>query len=125
MTGVWVGNTDNSPMLKVAGSLGAGYVWKEFMDTTLRGQPNQPFGAPPGVVRARTCGIVEPIFSGSNPGCAVGVGTTRPRPSSSVRGHPAAGGTPRPAPTPAAVRPPAECSSAPRGPPPACARPPS
>jgi 1A family penicillin-binding protein len=75
VTGVWVGNTDNSPMFQVAGSLGAGYVWKEFMDTTLRGQPNEPFPTPPGIVRARTCGIVEPIFSGSNPGCTIGVGS--------------------------------------------------
>jgi 1A family penicillin-binding protein len=102
VTGVWVGNTDNSPMLKVAGSLGAGYVWKEFMDTTLRGQPNQPFTAPPGVVRARTCGIVEPIFSGSNPGSGVGVGTYQTTAVNQQRAGttPAAGATPRPAPTP-------------------------
>jgi len=55
VTGVWVGNTDNSPMLQVAGSLGAGYIWKEFMDTMLAGQPSVPFAQPPGVVRAPVC----------------------------------------------------------------------
>jgi membrane peptidoglycan carboxypeptidase len=55
VTGVWVGNTDNSPMLKVAGSLGAGYIWKDFMDQSLAGQPNEPFRMPPGTVRAPIC----------------------------------------------------------------------
>ena len=55
VTGVWVGNTDNSPMLQVAGSLGAGYIWKEFMDTVLAGKSNVPFTQPPGVVRAPAC----------------------------------------------------------------------
>ena len=55
VTGVWVGNTDNSPMLQVAGSLGAGYIWKDFMDATLRGFPSQPFVMPPDAVRAPVC----------------------------------------------------------------------
>ncbi len=55
VTGVWVGNTDNSSMLQVAGSLGAGYIWKDFMDQTLAGQPDEPFPMPSGVVRAAIC----------------------------------------------------------------------
>ena len=55
VTGVWVGNTDNSAMLQVAGSLGAGYIWKDFMDQSLRGLPNQPFVMPPDAVRAPIC----------------------------------------------------------------------
>ncbi|MGI8423870.1 MAG: transglycosylase domain-containing protein [Chloroflexota bacterium] len=55
VTGVWVGNTDNSAMLQVAGSLGAGYVWKDFMEQTLRGQPSQPFRMPADAVRAPIC----------------------------------------------------------------------
>ncbi|MGH2352318.1 MAG: hypothetical protein ACRDJN_11980, partial [Chloroflexota bacterium] len=51
----WVGNTDNSPMLKVAGSLGAGYIWKDFMDDALAGRPDEPFQMPDGVVRAPIC----------------------------------------------------------------------
>ncbi|HET7770481.1 MAG TPA: penicillin-binding transpeptidase domain-containing protein, partial [Chloroflexota bacterium] len=55
VTGVWVGNTDNSPMLQVAGSLGAGYIWKDFMDSTLRGLPNEAFRMTPDAVRAPIC----------------------------------------------------------------------
>jgi membrane carboxypeptidase/penicillin-binding protein len=42
-------------MLQVAGSLGAGYIWKDFMDATLAGQPNEPFPRPPSLVRAPMC----------------------------------------------------------------------
>ena len=31
---------------------GAGYIGKDFMDTTLAGQPNEPFPVPPDIVRA-------------------------------------------------------------------------
>ncbi len=55
VTGVWVGNTDNSPMLQVAGSLGAGYIWKDFMDQTFAEQPDETFPIPPGVVWAPIC----------------------------------------------------------------------
>jgi len=55
VTGVWVGNTDNSAMLQVAGSLGAGYIWKDFLEQTLRGKPNQGFAMPSDVVRAPIC----------------------------------------------------------------------
>jgi membrane peptidoglycan carboxypeptidase len=53
--GVWVGNTDNSAMSQVAGSLGAGYIWKDFMEFALAGKPNEPFQMPPGAVRAPIC----------------------------------------------------------------------
>ena len=31
VTGVWVGNTDNTPMAAVPGAIGAGFVWHDFM----------------------------------------------------------------------------------------------
>jgi 1A family penicillin-binding protein len=55
VTGVWVGNTDNSPMLQVAGSLGAGFIWKDFMETALAGRPDEPFLVPDRIVRAELC----------------------------------------------------------------------
>ena len=55
VAGVWVGNTDNSPMLQVAGSLGAGYIWKDFMDMTLVGLPDEKFPVPPDMVWAPVC----------------------------------------------------------------------
>ena len=70
VAGVWVGNTDNSPMLQVAGSLGAGYIWKDFMDATLLGMPDEPFPIPPDMVWAPICEQrpqVE-VFHGNPPG---------------------------------------------------------
>jgi membrane peptidoglycan carboxypeptidase len=64
VVGAWVGNTDNSPMLKVAGSLGAGYIWKEFMDTYLKGKPIERFQMPPTVVRTSLCGYSEVTIQG-------------------------------------------------------------
>ena len=42
-------------MLQVAGSLGAGYIWKDFMDAILAGQPDEPFPEPPGLVWTGAC----------------------------------------------------------------------
>ncbi|HET7770936.1 MAG TPA: PBP1A family penicillin-binding protein [Chloroflexota bacterium] len=70
VVGVWVGNTDNSPMLQVAGSLGAGYIWKDFMDATLLGYPDEPFPVPPDMVWSPVCDSrpeVE-VFHGHPPG---------------------------------------------------------
>lgn len=64
VVGAWVGNTDNSPMAKVAGSLGAGYIWKEFMDTYHRGKPIERFTQPPGVIRTSVCGYQELVIQG-------------------------------------------------------------
>jgi 1A family penicillin-binding protein len=64
VVGTWVGNTDNSPMLRVAGSLGAGYIWKEFMDTWHRGKPVEQFPMPPGVARTTVCGYSEVVIQG-------------------------------------------------------------
>ncbi|HET7771470.1 MAG TPA: transglycosylase domain-containing protein [Chloroflexota bacterium] len=64
VVGAWVGNTDNSPMAKVAGSLGAGYIWKEFMDRYHLGRPIERFVQPPGVVRTNVCGYSEVTIQG-------------------------------------------------------------
>jgi membrane peptidoglycan carboxypeptidase len=64
VVGAWVGNTDNSPMAKVAGSLGAGYIWKEFMDRYHVGKPIERFVQPPGVVRTNVCGYSEVTLQG-------------------------------------------------------------
>ncbi|HXI15875.1 MAG TPA: transglycosylase domain-containing protein [Chloroflexota bacterium] len=107
--GAWVGNTDNSPMAKVAGSLGAGYIWKEFMDTYHRGKPLERFQMPPGIVRTSVCGYQEVTLQGVS-SCA-----SIPWPNSAARltlpsvpgvqGRPAAAPT-RVPPRPTAVLPP-------------------
>ncbi|MBX3083306.1 MAG: penicillin-binding protein 1C [Anaerolineae bacterium] len=57
VVGTWVGNADNTPMVKVTGISGAGPIWNEFMRTILRGQPERAFEAPDGLVRAEVCGV--------------------------------------------------------------------
>ncbi|MCX6030091.1 MAG: hypothetical protein NT169_12450, partial [Chloroflexi bacterium] len=53
--GVWLGNADNKPMQKVAGSLGAAPVWQNTMARALQGKPVQSFVEPPGIQRIRVC----------------------------------------------------------------------
>jgi 1A family penicillin-binding protein len=55
VTGVWVGNADNTPMVEVSGISGAGPIWHEFMRRVLLGQPELDFEVPEGVVRAEVC----------------------------------------------------------------------
>lgn len=47
VTGVWVGNDDNTPMKKVTGSGLPAQIWHDFMATTLKGQPVSALPAPP------------------------------------------------------------------------------
>lgn len=82
--GAWVGNTDARPMLQVAGSLGAGTIWKESMEAFLKGRPNETFAQPPGVIRADVCGATDLAFTATPaPQCGIaGAGPVRtPRPT--------------------------------------------
>jgi membrane peptidoglycan carboxypeptidase len=48
---VWVGNNDNTPMLKVAsGVSGASPIWKRIMLASLPGRPKQDFSIPSAIV---------------------------------------------------------------------------
>jgi 1A family penicillin-binding protein len=99
VTGVWVGNTDNSPMLQVAGSLGAGYIWKDFMEQSLKDQPIERFQMPPGVVRGRVCGVTDLYIEGTAPGCRINppvVATPAPNGRSNVPIQPARAPQPTP-----------------------------
>jgi 1A family penicillin-binding protein len=55
VVGVWVGNADNTPMIKVSGVTGAGPIWNEFIREVSKGQPELQFERPPGVVQAEVC----------------------------------------------------------------------
>lgn len=57
VVGVWVGNNFNEPMDGVAGSLGAAPIWKDLMETFLKGTPVEQFNPPEGVVRLTACGV--------------------------------------------------------------------
>lgn len=53
--GVWIGNNDNTPMTSVAGSLGAAPIWRQIMESYLRGKPTERFIQPAGVVKQEVC----------------------------------------------------------------------
>ncbi len=55
VVGVWVGNSDNSPMKGVSGISGAAPIWREVMERALEGQPPREFARPPGVIEAEIC----------------------------------------------------------------------
>ena len=55
VTGVWVGNSDNSPMSQVAGGGGAGPIWHDFMESAHQGLPVRDFVRPPGIVEHEIC----------------------------------------------------------------------
>jgi 1A family penicillin-binding protein len=100
VVGAWVGNTDNSPMYQIAGSLGGGYIWKEFMDYALKDRPDEKFVTPPGVFRGRVCGVTDLYLNGSSPNCALGSGATVPGAATARTGQPPAPAAPTPKPTP-------------------------
>ena len=55
VTGVWVGNADNTPMVNVTGVSGAAPMWNAFMRRVLLGQPELEFTEPLGIVRQEIC----------------------------------------------------------------------
>ncbi len=55
VTGVWVGNTDRSPMVNVSGLAGAAPIWHNFMERALEGQPAQDFTRPDTIVEMEVC----------------------------------------------------------------------
>ncbi len=55
VTGVWVGNSDNSPMINLPGAAGAGPIWHNFMEAAHAGLPVRDFARPPGVVEHEIC----------------------------------------------------------------------
>jgi 1A family penicillin-binding protein len=57
VTGVWVGNTDNTPMKDILGVAGAGQIWHAFMVGALDGKPVTPFKAPSGLQQTEVCAL--------------------------------------------------------------------
>lgn len=55
VVGVWVGNNDNQPMSKVAGSLGAAPIWKNIMEKALQDLPKEEFIKPAGITELTVC----------------------------------------------------------------------
>ncbi len=57
VTGVWVGNTDNTPMENVPGSKGALPVWHALMSWALRDKPIELWTRPQGITQMAVCNI--------------------------------------------------------------------
>lgn len=55
VTGVWVGNADNTPMINLGGVAGAGPIWHDFMRAALAGKPAGVFTPPAGLTQAEVC----------------------------------------------------------------------
>lgn len=55
VVGVWVGNSDGSPMGPIYGIQASGPIWNRFMEYAHRNKPAKPFPVPPGVVRLTVC----------------------------------------------------------------------
>jgi len=55
VTGVWVGNSDNTEMENVPGSKGAAPIWQAFMSWHHEGLPVEGWAQPDGIVRASVC----------------------------------------------------------------------
>jgi 1A family penicillin-binding protein len=55
VTGVWVGNADNSEMIDLPGSRGAGPIWHDFMEAATGGMPVSQFVRPEGIVDMEIC----------------------------------------------------------------------
>ncbi|MBN1177723.1 MAG: transglycosylase domain-containing protein [Anaerolineae bacterium] len=57
VTGVWVGNSDNSEMDNVPGSKGAAPIWHAVMEYALRNEEVVPFTRPDGLTERAVCAI--------------------------------------------------------------------
>jgi 1A family penicillin-binding protein len=78
LTGVWVGNNNNTPMRDVVGAQGAGRIYRSFMEAALAGTPPRPFARPPDIVEREVCALsgllptpdcpetVKELFAASN-----------------------------------------------------------
>ncbi len=55
VVGVWVGNSDNTPMARISGVTGAGPIWHNFMEEALADTPPRDFPRPEGIVTVEIC----------------------------------------------------------------------
>lgn len=55
VVGVWVGNNDNTPMDKIAGSLGAAPIWADLIQKFSEGTPSRDFEKPADIIQLTVC----------------------------------------------------------------------
>ncbi len=57
VTGIWIGNTDNSEMENLPGSEGAAPLWHAVMEYALQNQEIVPFVRPDGLIERQVCAV--------------------------------------------------------------------
>jgi len=57
VAGVWVGNSDNSPMAGLSGSRSAAPIWQAFMAGASQNAAGTPFARPEGIVEVEVCPV--------------------------------------------------------------------
>lgn len=68
VTGVWMGNSDGSPMdQRLSGSGGAAIIWNAFMTAALANVPAHDFATPPGIQFIEICRLTGALPDSSCP----------------------------------------------------------
>jgi len=67
VTGVWVGNTDNSDMKYVSGLSGASPIWRAVMEYALQDEDIVPFARPEGLIEMPVCALSGKLPNGLCP----------------------------------------------------------
>ncbi len=74
LTGIWMGNADDSPMYGISSALGPGILWRDYMTKVVGGLPVAWYKPPANVVHEVVC--EDPALRGGNgsgllpgPGC--------------------------------------------------------
>ncbi len=98
VTGVWVGNDDDSPMKHVVGGSVPAAIWTAFMKTATRGQPADDWPRPDGIAQLTVCGTTGLLAAPDcpDPHPELFIKGTEPEGYAPARGAPAA--TPAPGP---------------------------
>ncbi len=65
--GVWVGNSDNSEMVDLAGLYGAGPIWNAVMEYALLEYESVPFPRPDGLTQQGVCAVSGKLPTGHCP----------------------------------------------------------
>jgi membrane peptidoglycan carboxypeptidase len=64
LTGIWMGNADNSQMFGISSAIGPGVLWRDYMKTVVGGLPAVWYEKPSNVVNVTVC--VNPALMGGN-----------------------------------------------------------
>jgi membrane peptidoglycan carboxypeptidase len=64
LTGIWMGNADNSEMRGISSAMGPGVLWRDYMKTVVGGLPATWYQRPEGIVERVVC--VNPALMGGN-----------------------------------------------------------